>query len=108
LQIREAGRDNLYTLAYTDTDAQRAKRVVQSMVSIFVESGLGDKRKDSDTARRFIEEQIKAYEQKLEDAENRLKEYKLRNIARWAVAAGLLPQDDRSHRAAQPGTPGAA
>jgi isocitrate lyase len=56
------------------------------MVSIFVESGLGDKRKDSDTARRFIEEQIKAYEQKLEDAENRLKEYKLRNMARWGGA----------------------
>jgi len=80
LQIREAGRDNLYTLAYTDTDPERAKRVVQSMVSIFVESGLGDKRKDSDSARRFIEEQIKAYEQKLVDAENRLKDYKLRNM----------------------------
>ena len=80
LQIREAGRDNLYTLAYTDTDPERAKRVVQSMVSIFVESGLGDKRKDSDTARRFIEEQIKAYEQKLIEAENRLKEYKVRNM----------------------------
>ncbi len=80
LQIREAGRDNIYTLAYTDTDRDRAKRVVQSMVSIFVESGLGDKRKDSDTARRFIEEQIKAYEQKLIDAEDRLKEYKLRNM----------------------------
>jgi uncharacterized protein involved in exopolysaccharide biosynthesis len=50
LEIRVAGRDNLYTLAYTDTDAERAKRVVQSMVSMFVESGLGDKRKDSDTA----------------------------------------------------------
>jgi polysaccharide chain length determinant protein (PEP-CTERM system associated) len=81
LEIRVAGRDNLYTLAYTDTDAERAKRVVQSMVSMFVESGLGDKRKDSDTARKFIEEQIKAYEQKLEEAENRLKEYKLRNLA---------------------------
>lgn len=81
LEIRVAGRDNLYTLAYTDTDAERAKRVVQSLVSMFVESGLGDKRKDSDTARKFIEEQIKSYEQKLEEAENRLKEFKLRNLA---------------------------
>ncbi len=81
LEIRVAGRDNLYTLAYTDTDAERAKRVVQSLVSMFVESGLGDKRKDSDTARKFIEEQIKSYEQKLEEAENRLKEFKLRNLS---------------------------
>ncbi len=80
LEIREAGRDNIYTLAYKDTNAERAKRVVQSLVSIFVESGLGDKRKDSDTARKFIEEQIKTYEQKLEEAENRLKEFKLRNL----------------------------
>lgn len=80
LEIRVAGRDNLYTLVYTDTDAERAKRVVQSLVSMFVESGLGDKRKDSDVARKFIEEQIKSYEQKLEEAENRLKEYKLRNL----------------------------
>lgn len=81
LEIRVAGRDNLYTLAYTDTDAERAKRVVQALVSMFVESGLGDKRKDSDTARKFIEEQIKSYEQKLEEAENRLKEFKLRNLS---------------------------
>lgn len=80
LEIRVAGRDNLYTLVYTDTDAERAKRVVQSLVSMFVESGLGDKRKDSDSARKFIDEQIKSYEQKLEEAENRLKEYKLRNM----------------------------
>jgi polysaccharide chain length determinant protein (PEP-CTERM system associated) len=98
------GRDNLYTLAYTDTDAERAKRVVQSMVSMFVESGLGDKRKDSDTARKFIEEQIKAYEQKLEDAENRLKEYKLRNHSHGRLGrSGLFPEDDRSRRAAQSG-----
>ena len=41
------------------------------MVSIF-ESGLGDKRKDPIPPGSFIEEQIKAYEQKLVDAENRL------------------------------------
>ena len=81
LKVRGAGRDNLYSLSYMDEKAERAKRVVQSLVTIFVESGLGDKRKDTDTARRFIEEQIKGYEQKLEEAENRLKDFKLRNMA---------------------------
>jgi len=80
LKIRAAGRDNLFTLSYEDTEPQRAKRVVQSLVSIFVESGLGDKRKDTDTARRFIEEQIAGYEQRLEEAEARLKDFKIKNM----------------------------
>ena len=80
LAIRGTGRDNLFTLSYQDEQPERAKRVVQSFVSIFVEAGLGDKRKDTDSARRFIEEQIKTYEQKLEEGENRLKEFKLKNL----------------------------
>jgi polysaccharide chain length determinant protein (PEP-CTERM system associated) len=80
LQIKGAGRDNLYTLSYRDEQPERAKRVVQSLASIFVESSLGNKRRDSDAARQFIEEQIKIYEAKLSEAENRLKDFKLRNL----------------------------
>ncbi len=80
LQIRNTGRDNLYTLAYQDTNPERAKRVVQSLVSIFVESSLGATRKDSDAAKKFIDEQIKSYVSKLEEAESRLKEFRLRNM----------------------------
>ena len=80
LEIRNAGRDNLYTLAFRDVSPDRAKRVVQSLVSIFVESSLGETRKDSDSAKKFIEEQIKTYVAKLEEAEARLKAFKLRNI----------------------------
>lgn len=81
LQIRGTGRDNLFTLAYADTRPDRAQRVVQSLVSLFVESGLGTKRQDTDAARRFIEEQIKNYEEKLSEAENRMKEFRLKNMA---------------------------
>ncbi|MEC5397665.1 XrtA system polysaccharide chain length determinant [Uliginosibacterium sp. H1] len=81
VRIQGTGRDNLYTLSFMDGQADRAKRVVQSLVSIFVESGLGDKRKDTDSARRFIEEQIKNYEQKLDEAETRLKDFRLKNLA---------------------------
>ncbi|MCZ4313772.1 Wzz/FepE/Etk N-terminal domain-containing protein [Comamonadaceae bacterium G21597-S1] len=80
LQIRNTGRDNLYTLAYQDVNPDRAKRVVQSLVSIFVESSLGATRKDSDAAKKFIDEQIKSYVVKLEEAESRLKEFRLRNM----------------------------
>lgn len=81
LEITGAGRDNIYTLAYRDPDPEKAKRVVQSLVSIFVESSLGGKRKDADSAKKFIEDQIKVYERKLEEAENRLKEFKLRHMS---------------------------
>lgn len=80
LEIKTAGRDNLYTLSFKDTKPERAKRVVQSLVSIFVESGIGDKRKDSDSALKFIQEQITSYEKKLEQAEDRLKDFKVKNM----------------------------
>ncbi len=80
LSITSAGRDNLYTLSYQDRSPERARRVVQSLVSIFVESSLGATRQDSETAKRFIEEQIKTYVTKLEEAEARLKEFRLRNM----------------------------
>ena len=67
---------------------EEAKRVVQSLLTIFVEGSLGDKRKDADSAKRFIDEQIKLYEQKLVVAENALKEFKRQNL-------GMMPSQGR-------------
>lgn len=80
LQIRGVGRDNLYTLEYRDISPDRARKVVQSLTTIFIESSLGTKNSDADSARKFVEEQIRSYQQKLEDAEARLKDFKLKNI----------------------------
>jgi polysaccharide chain length determinant protein (PEP-CTERM system associated) len=80
MQIKNTGRDNLYTLSFRDEDSARAQRVIQSMVSIFVESSLGTSRKDNASAKQFINEQIKSYEAKLEQAEARLKEFRIKNI----------------------------
>lgn len=81
LSIQSVGRDNLYLLGYRDNNPETAKRVVQSLVSIFVESSLGAQTKDASTAKTFIAEQIKTYEAKLEEAEARLKEFRLKNLA---------------------------
>lgn len=80
IEIRNTGRDNLYTLNYREADQDKAKRVIQSLVSIFVESSLGATRKDTDSAKSFLAEQIKQYETRLQEAEARVKEFRLRNI----------------------------
>ena len=80
IKLTGGGRENLFNVTYRDTDLSRAQRVVQSLTTMFVDSGLGGKRRDTEAARRFIDEQIKSYEKKLEEAENRLKEFKLRNL----------------------------
>lgn len=80
LQIQSVGRDNLYQLSYRDKNPEQAKKVVDSFVSVFVQSSVGASRKDADSAKAFIDEQIRAYRLKLEEAESKLKEFRIRNI----------------------------
>ncbi|HRD33032.1 MAG TPA: GNVR domain-containing protein [Rhodocyclaceae bacterium] len=92
LRIRTTGRDKIFTLAYQDSDAARAQRVVQALLSLFVESGLVGKRQDSDAARKFIEDQIASYETRLAEAENRLKDFRLRNMALMGEGGDYISQ----------------
>jgi polysaccharide chain length determinant protein (PEP-CTERM system associated) len=81
LTIRSAGAENLYTIAYTDHDPDMAKRVVQSLLTIFVEGSLGNKRKDTESAQRFINEQLKSYNQRLIATEKAMTDFKRRNLS---------------------------
>jgi polysaccharide chain length determinant protein (PEP-CTERM system associated) len=84
LTIKSAGSENLYIISYGDKNPQQAKRVVQSLLTLFMEGSIGDKRKDSDSARRFIDEQLKGYSEKLVDAENTITHFKRQHL-------GLMP-----------------
>lgn len=88
LEIKAAGRDNVYTLTFRDIDPQRAKRAVDVLAGMFIESSKGGKAEDTDAAKRFIDEQIAIYEKKLQDAENKLKEFRLRYL-------GLTPGEGK-------------
>ena len=87
IKIAPSGSGNLYAITYRDSDAQRAQRLVESLVAIFIESSAATKKKGSVDASHFIEEQIKEYDTKLAVAENRLKEFKLRNFGDSGVVA---------------------
>lgn len=84
IKLKQVGRENLYTITYQHNNPRIAKAVVQSLLNIFVESTLGDSRKDSDSAQKFLEQQISEYESRLIEAENKLAEFKRKNI-------GMIP-----------------
>lgn len=78
------GSGNVFAITFQDRDPQMAYRVVKTLVDTFVESAIGVKREDQSGAQRFLEEQIREYEKKLSEAEDRLAEFKKNNI-------GLMP-----------------
>ncbi|MCH8179587.1 MAG: DUF4407 domain-containing protein [Proteobacteria bacterium] len=80
IKVAPSGDANLFSITYRDINPQRAQIIVDELVSLFVSSGVTDKQRDSEQARRFLDEQIKSYESKLTESENRLKEFKLRNF----------------------------
>lgn len=81
IKVELTGGNNLYAISYRDQDPVRARKLVEVLVGMFMESGLDTMRKDSAEASRFIDEQIQQYEGKLTEAENRLKDFKLKNMS---------------------------
>jgi polysaccharide chain length determinant protein (PEP-CTERM system associated) len=81
---------NLYTLSYRDPNPVLARKVVQSLLTIFVESSLGDKRQDTQTAVKFLDDQIRSYQKNLQAAEDRIKDF---NLKYMGVASNAQGQD---------------
>jgi polysaccharide chain length determinant protein (PEP-CTERM system associated) len=89
LALVQQGR-NLFKVTYEDTDRQLTKRVVQAVLQIFVEGNLGASRKDMDTTRKFLTDQLADYEKQLNDAEMKLADFKRTHL-------GLMPGDKGYH-----------
>jgi polysaccharide chain length determinant protein (PEP-CTERM system associated) len=77
---------NLFTITYRNTSAKLAYDVVQTMLTIFIESKTGTNRADMENGRQFIEQQITQYEQKLRLAEAKRAEFRTKYL-------DLLPND---------------
>ncbi len=72
---------NLFSISYSNENPALAKRVVQSLLNIFMEENLGQNRKDLTSAVRFIEDRINEYEKELEASERRTMEFRQKNMA---------------------------
>ena len=77
---------SIYSFHYSDGDRARSLRVVEALLNTFVEETLGGKREGSEHAQKFLETQIKDYEQRLSGAEDKLAAFKKKNV-------GLMPSD---------------
>lgn len=83
-------KDNLYTIAYTGRDPNVAKRVVDATLSVFEKNLSGGNQEDTQAAERFLEGQIAEYEGRLSAAEERLKDFKLKNV-------GMMPSEGQNY-----------
>ncbi|WP_371187625.1 XrtA system polysaccharide chain length determinant [Thalassotalea maritima] len=76
IKFSAAGRENIFTIAITEKEPELAKNIVQSALTVFIENTLGETRQDTDSAHKFLDEQIEDYEKRLLESETRLKNFK--------------------------------
>jgi polysaccharide chain length determinant protein (PEP-CTERM system associated) len=89
IKVAPTGSGNLFEISYREASPLRARKLVEATVDLFVNTGVVAKKRDSAEAGVFIEEQIRGYERQLIDAENRLKEFRIRNFG----VSGVSNQD---------------
>ncbi len=80
LSIASAGREDIYSLAYTSNNPDTAKNVIQATLAIFIENTLGESRNDNDAVKSFLDQQIRDYEKRLLDAEQKITEFRQQNV----------------------------
>ena len=70
--------DNLYTITYRNGDRNKSLAVVERLLESFIGDTLGGNQAGSESAQKFLREQIQDYQNRLADTEERLAEFKKR------------------------------
>ena len=79
-RARTSSGEGLYRISFRDQSREKSLAVVQTLLNSFVEDTLGSKRTGQETAQRFLDDQIAEHEKRLADAEDRLSEFKKKNV----------------------------
>jgi polysaccharide chain length determinant protein (PEP-CTERM system associated) len=77
----------VFTISYVNRSRAESLRVVDRLLNTFVEGALGGKRRGSEEAQQFLISQIADLEHRLSAAEQRLADFKRRNV-------GLMPGEE--------------
>ena len=90
IKIDGGKRNQIYTITYQNKDPQIATKIVKELLNLFVEGALSATRQDNSSTQKFLDQQIELYASKLEQAENKLKDFKKQNV-------GLMPRESGSY-----------
>lgn len=83
---RGKAEQNHFEIGYTSSDPNESYNVVKALLNVFIEATVGYERHEAVSAQRFLEQQVKEYESKITEAEDRLVEFKKEHV-------GLMPGD---------------
>ena len=81
INFKETSQQKLFAITFRDTDPIMARAVVNSLLNRFMDESFGENATESKSAQEFIERQIEENELRLIEAENRLAEFKKRNVS---------------------------
>lgn len=84
------GRDNIFNISFEDPNRGMARDVVSALLNTFVESSLGAQGDDADMTERALALEIADHEQRLDQAEADLAEFKKSNL-------GFMPEDGQDY-----------
>lgn len=71
--------ENLYDLAYADTNGTRARNVLAGLLQVLLKAKSGFAQRDYDDAQKFLDAQIQEYQVKLQDLESQIAGFRLVN-----------------------------
>ncbi|HEV7123200.1 MAG TPA: XrtA system polysaccharide chain length determinant [Rhodanobacter sp.] len=78
--VKNAGAKDLYDISYSDPDPKTAQKVVQAFLQILMNDSLGANSASTQSAQTFLQRQVTDYNDRLNDAEKKLAEFKKANI----------------------------
>jgi polysaccharide chain length determinant protein (PEP-CTERM system associated) len=78
----------VFVIKYKDSNRDRSLQVTKFLLNTFIDDTLGGKKIGTETAQRFLKEQIEDRDEQLRAAEQRLAEFKKRNVGVMPGAEG--------------------
>ncbi|NBC32103.1 MAG: hypothetical protein GVY13_05445 [Alphaproteobacteria bacterium] len=79
IRVETSERDNIFAISYEDSDPRQAFEVVRAVLDLFVETNLGANREDLQATQRFLDQQIREEERRLDGRETVLAEFRVAN-----------------------------